>query len=169
MNDKTKSPMDFAPTRNLYTWMTAARKEYYIGKDRPSNTEFDRWMRECGFSRRGAALALDIPLSRVIEFRDGWTWARKRPAPLPSFITRYAMAAVAQGIAAVPIDSDLYDLRDRLAQAAYKAGIEPWPEGQKLTKPPKSRASFNKGIEKTKASAEPSAPPAKARRARRPR
>lgn len=133
MNDVKQ---DFAPTRNLYKWMSGKLMKGYRSSNRTGHTEFDRWMRECDFSIREATVALDIPESRVMDLRNGWKAGRIGGGIVPSFATCYAMAAIKAGLTAVPMNADCVDLRDRLAQAAFDAGLEPWPAGEVMTSCP---------------------------------
>jgi len=126
--------------RNVYVWMARPRLQGYRKQSRKSyNTEFDRWMREIDMNTREVATALDIPEQRVIDLRAGWRDGRINGAMVPSFATRYAMAALLAGLRPVIETPDCYDLRDRLAQAAHDAGLEPWPQGEKFTTNPYAR------------------------------
>lgn len=122
--------MPSGPTRNLYLWMGVPRLRGYQHRSKQTyDTEFDRWLQKMDWNCREAATELDIPYQRVRDLRAGWCAGQLNGGILPSIMTRYAMAALAAGIQPVHYTADCYDLRDRLAQAAHDAGLEPWPAG----------------------------------------
>ena len=118
--------------RNVYPWMAQPRLRGYQKKRKHNyTTEFDRWMREVDMNAREVALALDIPEQRVKDLQAGWRNGRLNGGLVPSFATRYAMAALLEGLNPIGDNPDCYDLRDRLGQAGFDAGLEPWPAGDK--------------------------------------
>ena len=129
--------------RNAYHWMAKPRHEDYKPDKRRKGavpTEFDRWLRHMNWSMRVAALELDIPEARIVHLRSGWRGGRLNGGIVPSFATRYAMVALAAGLRPVPENPDCVDLRDRLAQAAHDAGLDPWPAGEKFARNPNARS-----------------------------
>jgi len=57
------------------------------------------WRKRLGFSRKGAAEALGISESQIIDYETGMKRGTDRPAPIPKTIA-LACAAISAGIAA---------------------------------------------------------------------
>lgn len=128
--------------RNQYTWMGKPRlRGYRHTKRSHCNTEFDRWMRVVDMNSREVAEVLDIPEDRIADLRSGWRGGRLNGGIVPSFITRYAMAAVLEGLQPAPVSAECYDMVVRLGQAAHDAGLTPWPAGELLRKMPRPDAA----------------------------
>jgi hypothetical protein len=97
-------------------------------------------MQEIDMNNREVAMALDIPEQRVRDLRAGWLTGVTNAGIVPSFITRYAMVALLHDLRPVRTNPECYDLVVRLGQAAFDAGLEPWPAGElKLVNPRKKR------------------------------
>lgn len=138
--------------RNAYLWMASPRKPGYVQPTEIAyGTQFDAWLHHMGWSCREAALALDIPEQRTRDLRAGWRQARINGGMLPSIMTRLAMSACAAGIPPAKETPDCYDLRDRLAQAASDAGLDPWPAGEMPKEQPRSPNKWPPACETKKA------------------
>ena len=126
--------------RNAYLWMAQTRLRGYRKSDtRAYDTEFDRWMREMNLNTREAALLLDLPHQRICDLRAGWRTGRLNGGIVPNFITCYAMSALKAGLQAGPETAESYDIVVRLGQAAFEAGLAPWPPGELLLVNPNTR------------------------------